>query len=225
MNDYSYETIKHRVASIRENSRSHAVTIIAVTKKHPWDVLPILYSLGINDFGENYAQELALKRKELIDNNHLLENAVWYYQGVIQKNKINMIVKSAAVILSFFDRAHLPLIQKACEKFNKTINCCIQVKLQSDSNRNGIVGSHATLQELVTYMGNFPNIQYSGIMTTLPLHLSALDQEKYFAQVSNYYNSLPKAPMLSMGMSDDYTLAIKHGATHVRIGTALLGKR
>ena len=215
--------ISANLAKINQVLAGREVEIIAVTKKYPSAVLGALDALGITHFAENYAQELAQKRSD-----HALKEdsqTVWCYQGTIQSNKINTIVRHANIILSLSKTQHLSRIAQACTTYGKQrLGICIQVASPLDSHRNGIALNHAHLREMKEEINQYPQLQYRGLMTVLRKNITEKEKEKDFCAVAEHYHLLGGGSILSMGMSGDYHLAVKQGSTHIRLGTALLGR-
>ena len=193
--------------------------IIAVSKKQPLDKIKILYELGVNEFAENFAQEAIDKIIELdLD-------AVWHFIGNIQSNKTKMIA-------NHFDWVHSITRYKVAERLNnqrikaEPMNACIQVKIDDDA-RESV--SHDEARELLNEMKDLENIKLRGLMGISIPDSSFEERINGFAKLHQFYKDLNDEgyglDTLSMGMSDDYKIAIQNGSNMIRIGKGLFGKR
>lgn len=195
------------------------VTLIAVTKTYPADDVRILAGLGLRDVGENRDQEAAPKARECAD-----LPLTWHFVGQLQTNKVRSVVEYADVIHSV-DRPRLArAISGEAVKRGREVCCLVQVALDDDPGRGGAV--LADVPALADLVAGAPGLRLGGVMAVAPL---GEDPAKAFARLRDVAVAVqerhPRATMISAGMSDDLTEAIAHGATHVRVGTALLGRR
>ncbi|MET8865946.1 YggS family pyridoxal phosphate-dependent enzyme [Nonomuraea sp. NPDC004580] len=195
------------------------VTLIAVTKTRPADDVRILAELGVRDVGENRDQEAAPKARELAG-----LPLTWHFVGQLQTNKVRSVVGYADVIHSV-DRLRLvEAIGKEAVRQGREITCLLQVALDDDPGRGGARPSD--LLALADEVALADGVRLGGVMAVAPL-----DEEpaKAFARLRDLAVALqeqhPRATMVSAGMSADLAEAIAYGATHVRVGTALLGRR
>ncbi|MEV4114056.1 YggS family pyridoxal phosphate-dependent enzyme [Nonomuraea sp. NPDC049695] len=195
------------------------VTLIAVTKTRPAEDVRILAELGVRDIGENRDQEAAPKAEELAE-----LSLTWHFVGQLQTNKVRSVVSYADVIHSV-DRLRLvEAISKEAVRQGRRIGCLIQVALDDDPSRGG--ARPADVLELADEVALTEGVWLGGVMAVAPLHE---EPAKAFARLREVATRLeeqhPRATMISAGMSEDLTEAIAYGATHVRVGTALLGRR
>ncbi|WP_431909152.1 YggS family pyridoxal phosphate-dependent enzyme [Nonomuraea jabiensis] len=195
------------------------VTLIAVTKTRPAEDVRILAELGVRDVGENRDQEAAPKAQELAD-----LPLTWHFVGQLQTNKVRSVVAYADVIHSV-DRLRLvEAISKEAVRQGRRVGCLIQVALDDDPGRGG--ARAADVLELADEVALAEGLWLGGIMAVAPL---GEEPAKAFARLRDVATRLeeqhPRATMISAGMSEDLTEAIAYGATHVRVGTALLGRR
>ena len=194
----------------RENSD---LTLIAVTKNFPVSDIEILKSLGINDFGENRDSEAATKAA--------LVEGTWHFQGQIQSNKLKSICSWAKVIHSLDEIRHFRLIEKFAEH---SLQIFLQVNLDGAKNRGG--AQIDQLLELAQAIEANSTHILSGLMAVAPLEV---DPDVAFSRLqkihSDFLKEFPEATGLSAGMSGDFESAIAHGATHLRIGSQILGSR
>ncbi|MEW1844336.1 YggS family pyridoxal phosphate-dependent enzyme [Nonomuraea angiospora] len=195
------------------------VTLIAVTKTRPAEDVRILAELGVRDVGENRDQEAGPKAQELAD-----LPLTWHFVGQLQTNKVRSVVAYADVIHSV-DRLRLvEAISKEAVRQGRRVGCLIQVALDDDPDRGG--ARAADVLELADEVALAEGLWLGGIMAVAPL---GEEPAKAFARLRDVATRLeeqhPRATMISAGMSEDLAEAIAYGATHVRVGTALLGRR
>lgn len=205
--------------------RPDEVTLIAVTKTFPARDVRRLVALGVADVGENRDQEARAKTAELAD----MSGVRWHFVGRLQRNKVNHVVGYADVVHAV-DRPELvAALAAAAERSRQTsLDALVQVNLDTDpddaARRGGAApGDVPTLADQIADAGS---LRLVGLMAVAPL---GADPEPAFARLVEVADRLradhPDARMLSAGMSADLEAAIRHGATHVRVGTALLGGR
>jgi pyridoxal phosphate enzyme (YggS family) len=215
------EEIARALAQARNRIPSH-VTLIVVTKTFPISDVEILYQLGERNFGENRDSEGAEKSRVLPD------DVIWHFQGGIQSNKLRSIVRWSDYIHSLDEISHAEKISHLGLELGKKQDCFIQVNLdldhESQSHRSGISPSEITsFAERTTEL---PGLSIVGVMGVGPLHQ---DPAPAFARLQSasheLQESIPSASNISGGMSGDFDIAIKYGATHVRIGSSILGSR
>ncbi|MEO3783495.1 YggS family pyridoxal phosphate-dependent enzyme [Actinocorallia sp. B10E7] len=197
------------------------VTLIAVTKTFPASDVRLLAGLGITDVGENRDQEAAPKAAACGD-----LPLVWHFIGALQTNKVKSVVRYARVVQSV-DRPRLvTALSEEAVKQGKKVTCLAQVSLDppDSSGRSGVKPDH--LLALADRISTAPGLELGGIMAVAPL---GADPAPAFERLAGYAEKLrsvhPDAGIVSAGMSGDLKEAIACGATHVRIGTALLGGR
>ena len=207
------EELAANLASVQERITRSDVTLIVVTKTYPVSDVQILKELGVENFGENRTEEGEVKAVAV--------PATWHFQGGIQRRKIKDIVQWADVIHSLDSTEHaLKLGQRAV----RPIEVFLQLSLDGDPDRGGVVESElAVLAEVVAAA---PNLELVGLMCVPPV--SAIPAEA-FSQIysvhQRFLSNFPNAVSLSTGMSGDFEVAIDHGATHIRVGSSILGSR
>ncbi len=197
------------------------VTLVAVTKTFPASDVRLLAGLGVTDVGENRDQEAAPKAASCAD-----LPLVWHFVGALQSNKARSVVGYARVVHSV-DRPRLvTALSEEAVKQGKRVTCLAQVSLDmpGSSGRSGVEPDH--LLALADRITTAPGLELGGIMAVAPL---GADPAPAFERLAGYAERLrsahPDAGVVSAGMSGDLKEAIACGATHVRIGTALLGGR
>ena len=203
------EIVRSNIAKVAQ----HEVTLIAVTKTFPTSDAKMLHDLGVRDFGENRDAEGAEKSAII--------PATWHFQGQIQSNKLKSITSWATVIHSLDDPRHFEIIEKVAPH---PLQIFLQVSLDGAHHRGG--AGLEDLYALAALVEKSATHTLAGLMSVPPLGLTPNDA---FAQLSlihtAFMEQFPEAKSLSAGMSGDYEAAISHGATHVRIGSSILGSR
>jgi pyridoxal phosphate enzyme (YggS family) len=201
------------------------VTLIVVTKFHPSSLVRELYELGVRDVGENRHQEAAEKSSELAD-----LDLTWHFIGQLQSNKARAVLEYADVIHSI-DRASLvSALDRAWHDRRETgrarppVPAFVQVNLTDDPNRGG-VGLEG-LEKFAEDVAALDSIDLQGVMAVAPLDTDPNQAFERVARASEVVRSVvPRARFISAGMSHDFVEAIAHGATHLRIGSAITGNR
>ena len=203
------EIVRANIAAVAD----HEVTLIAVTKTFPVSDVKILHDLGVTNFGENRDAEGAEKSAAI--------SGTWHFQGQIQSNKLKSITKWADVIHSLDDPRHFEIIEKVAPH---PLSIFLQVSLDGAHHRGG--AGLEDLYALAELVEKSKIHTLSGLMSVPPL---GMDPDLAFGQLAVIHNDFmkrfPNATALSAGMSGDYQSAISHGATHIRVGSSILGSR
>ena len=200
---------------------SDEVTLIAVTKTYPVSDIQLLWELGVPDIGENRDQEAAPKAAECAS---LGVPVTWHFVGQLQTNKAASVVEYATVIHSV-DRLRLvSALGSRARRAGRVVTCLVQVSLDGDPERGGAFGPQvAAVADAIAHQGG---LVLGGVMAVAPLDMGARAAFRRLRRVADAVRSAhPDAVMISAGMSADLEQAIEAGATHVRVGTALLGGR
>jgi hypothetical protein len=197
------------------------VTLVAVTKTFPASDVRLLASLGVRHVGENKDQEAAPKAAECAD---LAGDLTWHFIGQLQTNKAASVVSYANYVHSV-DRAHLvQALGKRARAAGRVITCLVQVSLDDAPGRGGV--AQADLPALAVSLAAQENLVLGGIMAIAPLDVPAAQAFSALPRLSSAVREIrPEAAIISAGMTGDLEEAITAGATHVRVGTALLGGR
>ena len=189
------------------------ITLIAVTKTFPASDVEILRDLGVTHFGENRDADAAPKADAVA--------GTWHFQGQIQSNKLKSITTWANVIHSLDEIRHFEVIEKSAPH---PLDIFCQVSLDGSEGRGGV--SEQKLYELAQAIEKSATHRLLGLMAVAPL---GVDPSAAFSKLSAIHKAFmadfPKANKLSAGMSGDYKEAIAYGATHIRIGSSILGSR
>jgi len=222
------------MASIKENLEQvnaqlpKGVRLIAVSKFHTVEELQEAYDAGQRLFGENRAQELIAKAPELP------KDICWHFIGHLQKNKVRAIMPHVSVIESIDSVKLLQLVEKEAARIDRTVDVLLQLHVAQEETKSGFsideVLEAADAGELTE---NLPHVHVCGVMAMASLTDNMEQVAEEFDLVRRTYLTLkdgcfdesPNFNELSMGMSDDWHEAVKHGATLVRIGTAIFGPR
>ena len=210
------QVIRDRVANAAEGAGRDPkeITLIAVTKTFPVTDVKILYELGVRDFGENRDQEGSLKFSELPG------DCNWHFQGQIQSNKLKSIAIWADVIHSIDDISHA----KKLSSLVAAKDIFVQVSLDNLPGRGGV-----NPDQLLDFLGEvraLANLKVRGLMAVAPLDEPPLAAFKRLKTLSEMViKTHPDAWEISAGMSNDFEAAISQGATHIRIGSQILGVR
>ena len=212
--------IEKNISNIKKIIKSDA-TIIAVSKKKPADLIEKAYKNGILDFGENYLQEALAKISTL---KHL--NISWHFIGKIQSNKCKEIAKNFNWVHTVDRYKIAKLLSENCP-LNKSINVLIQVNIDDEKSKNGI--NESEIYSLAKKIISLPNLNLKGIMVIPKNTKDSKLTEISFAKTKQIAVELKKSfkgvSEISMGMSNDFELAIKNGSTMIRIGTGIFGER
>lgn len=227
--EFRYKQLKSKINEVAENCHRNPqdITIVAVTKTHPPELLLSAVEAGITIFGENYAQEMKTKYEYLIQNTKTPTQ--WHFIGHLQTNKVKYIAPFVDLIHSV-DSFHLAQeISNQAEKYNKIIEVLLQVNTSGELSKFGC--SPEDIFQLANQCAKLKNIKICGLMT---IGSFSEDEKIYRAEFkllakisTKLKEKFPEINWkhLSMGMSNDYATAIEEGATIVRIGTALFGER
>ena len=200
------------------------ITLIAVSKTKPVDMLQEVYDQGIREIGENKVQELCDKIEVLPGDIH------WHMIGHLQTNKVKYLVGKTALIHSV-DSLHLAQeIEKQAAKQEVIVPILVEVNIAEEKSKFGIHKEEAF--ELVKSIALLPHLRIQGLMTIAPFVEDPEDNRLYFRQIHQLSVDIKeqnidnvRMDVLSMGMTGDYTVAIEEGATMVRVGTGIFGER
>ncbi|MFR9791679.1 YggS family pyridoxal phosphate-dependent enzyme [Streptomyces sp. MB22_4] len=203
------------------------VTLIVVTKTYPASDVRILSELGVRHVAENRDQDAAPKAAACAD-----LPLTWHFVGQLQTNKVRSVVGYADVVQSI-DRARLvTALSKEAVRVEREVGCLVQVALDADASGRGERGgvAPAGIEELADLVAGSPGLRLDGLMTVAPLTGEYAGREQAaFERLMDLSTDLrrahPAATMVSAGMSADLEQAVAAGATHVRVGTAVLGVR
>ena len=215
--------VRERIALAAERAgRSpDEVTLVAVSKTFPLDVVKAALDLGVEDLGENRAQELKQKVAALG------AGPRWHFVGHLQTNKVKQ-VAGAATLIHSVDRFGLAeALDRRCTAFGIKQQILLEVNVSGEASKNGVEPQGLT--RLADEVLALPSLEVAGLMTMAPLAEDPEASRRYFSELRDLGDELtslaPGARHLSMGMTRDFEVAIEEGATLVRVGEAIFGPR
>ena len=207
------DELAENLAGVLARITNPEVTLIVVTKTYPASDVQILSDLGVKDFGENRNEE-GLEKSAVVP-------ARWHYQGEIQSRKLRDIASWASVVHSLDNTGH---IAKLAGIANQPLDIFLQLSLDGDPSRGGAV--EAELSALADAALQSPHLNLMGLMCVPPI---AIEPKVAFTEIAaihrRFMSRYPDAQSLSAGMSGDFEIAVDCGATHIRVGSSILGPR
>jgi pyridoxal phosphate enzyme (YggS family) len=218
--------IQERITKSRQNSaRPAEVTLIAVSKTHSAESIREAYEAGLRHFGENRVQEWEGKRPQLED-----LPATWHLIGHLQSNKSARAAKAFHSVDSVDDFALAKRLDQARTELNikEKLRILIEVRVENEATKTG--AELQTVPQLLEKLTQLKNLEVAGLMCIPPFLDDPEKVRPYFQRLRKFRDDLSTSyglplPVLSMGMSHDFEVAIQEGATEVRIGTAIFGNR
>lgn len=212
-------------AAAKSSRQPEAITLLAVSKTRSVAEVSALHELGVRDFGENRVQEAVSKIDALA-----AQGLNWHLIGSLQTNKVRQILPRVQLIHSLDRWSLAKELERCAERHGKVANCLVQVNIADEASKSGLQPDE--VKDFVqTVAADYPHVQIRGLMTIAPLVDDAEAVRGYFRQMKLLFDQLAVANAgysmehLSMGMSGDYQVAIEEGATIVRVGTAIFGRR
>ncbi len=208
----------------RANRAREEITLIAVSKTKPVSMLQDIYELGIRDFGENKVQELSEKYPQMP------QDMNWHLIGHLQTNKVKQVLDKACLIHSVDSIRLAEAIEKEAAKKNLIVNILLEVNVAEEESKFGFKVDEvvSAIQQIAT----FQHIKIKGLMTIAPFVENPEENRSVFAQLKKLSVDIAaenidnvSVDILSMGMTNDYQVAIEEGATIVRVGTGIFGER
>jgi hypothetical protein len=226
MNDYKYisENYKNIIENVEKAKSDYNINekirIMAVTKGVEHEKVNFAVNEGITLLGENKVQEFLQKKQ------YYPKNCEIHFIGGLQSNKIKYIINQVKLIQSADSVKLITEINKKAATYNLIMDLLLEVNIGQEDTKHGVLKSGLT--ELIQQAEKLENVRLRGLMAIPPYNA----EEKIYAEMNKLYNeaketvkSSSEFDILSMGMSEDYTVAIKHGANLIRIGSALFGSR
>jgi pyridoxal phosphate enzyme (YggS family) len=210
----NYNKIKNQLPS--------DVELVAVSKTHPVSAIQEVYDLGQKVFGENKVQELVEKYPQLP------KDIQWHLIGHLQTNKVKYIAEFIDTIQSVDSEKLLNEINKEAGKHSRKINILLQVKIAEEDTKFGLEIEEAKNLFEKFVNGEFPNVEITGLMGMATFTEDENQVRKEFEKLKSLFdhlNTIRTLQTLSMGMSDDFPIAIECGANSVRVGSAIFGRR
>ena len=225
--------IRENLAEVRSNiakacekvgREPSEVTLLAVSKTKPIEMIREAMAAGQRAFGENYVQEIEEKYAVLGD------NADWPMIGHLQRNKVKYIIGKVSLIHSVDSLRLAEQIQKEAEKHSVTMRVLLEVNVANEESKWGFTPDETV--EAVKAVAAMPNVHVCGLMTSAPITEEAESNRVYFRQLRKLFDDIKAMnienvdmQVLSMGMTGDYTVAVEEGSTLVRVGTGIFGAR
>tara|TARA_Y100000992_G_scaffold302617_1_gene277712 strand:+ start:3259 stop:3930 length:672 start_codon:yes stop_codon:yes gene_type:complete len=221
--DFPY---KKNILSIEQDIKDfdidNKIRLIVVTKSQTIDQINKVIGYGYKTFAENYVDEAIKKIKQINDDTN-----EWHFIGKIQSNKIKNIVEYFNWVQTISSTKHAEKINEESKKRSKLINACIQINIDNEHTKSGL--DISDIDDFAEYITSLSNIKFRGIMA-IPSKANALDaKENSYAMLNSIYKKLRlkynTVDTLSIGMSNDYKIALKNGSNMIRIGTLIFGER
>ncbi len=220
-------TIKNNIIEFQNKLKGLSCKLIAVSKTKPVGTIMEAYDAGLRVFGENKAQELAIKQKSLPD------DIQWHMIGHLQRNKVKLIAPFVHLIHAVDSSRLLREINKHGEKNKRTINCLLQVHIATEEAKFGF--NENELLDLIndSELATFNSIKIQGLMGMATFTNNMDEIRIEFRKLKNLLDRIKTMNLpqnvnmqeLSMGMTNDYAVAIEEGSTMIRVGTAIFGER
>ena len=216
--------VQQNIAAIRQHIPS-GVTLICVSKFHTAETIMQAYDAGERDFGESRVQELLLKQQTLP------ADIRWHFIGHLQTNKVRQIVPFVHMIHSVDSVRLLEIINREAEKIGRRVKVLLEVHVAKEDTKSGFMPEEIT--SLNTKLSTLNYIEICGIMGMATNTDDQTEWRRCFREIKSIGQQLlnhsellnNSAPQISMGMSDDYLVAIEEGSTMVRIGSSIFGER
>lgn len=205
-------------ACLRVGREPAEVQLVAVTKTLSSDTVRAGLDAGLKIFGENYIQEARTKIEEIGP------SATWHFIGHLQTNKAKYAVKLFNMIQTVDSIKLANELNKRAKNIDRRIPILVQVNISEEESKSGVDKAHTA--DLVAELDELPNLEVRGLMTMPPFFDQPDKARPYFTALRKLKESIsPSLTELSMGMSDDFEVAVEEGATIVRVGTAIFGPR
>ena len=206
------EQIRHELPS--------TVQLVAVSKFKPVEDIRQAYDAGQRAFGENRPQELAAKAPQLP------ADIQWHLIGHLQTNKVKLVLPFVTMIQSVDSEHLLAEIDKQARALGKTVDCLLEVHIAQETSKQGYLPEEA--EALARRIGDYPNVRLRGVMGMATFTDDSAEVRREFRTLkalSQRLADIPGCDQVSMGMSEDWRLAVEEGTTIVRIGSFIFGKR
>jgi pyridoxal phosphate enzyme (YggS family) len=217
----AYNDIRERVTAAAHRA-GHAVRLLAVSKTQPASAIRAMAGSGQREFGENYVQEALTKQRELAD-----PALQWHLIGPLQSNKCREVASHFDWLQSLDREKLIAPLNRHRPPEKEPLNVLIQVNIDDEASKSGC--APAAVAALAAKIAQAPRLRLRGLMAIPQPHPDFALRRSTFRRMRTLYDELrghdPAIDTLSLGMSDDFELAIEEGATLVRIGTALFGER
>ena len=208
--------IKDNIKSILDEISDYDAKLIAVSKTRTVEEILEAYNVGIRDFGENHVQELVKKRVLLP------KDIRWHMIGHLQTNKVKDLLKESIYLIHSVDS--IKLAKEINKRSSIKQDILLEVNIGEEESKYGFIPSFDELKKVLDEIKDLNNINVVGLMCVAPNTDNPIDNKKYFDKL-RLLNDKLGLKVLSMGMSNDYDVALKCGSTYIRVGTKIFGKR
>ena len=208
--------IKDNIKSILDEISDYDAKLIAVSKTRTVEEILEAYNVGIRDFGENHVQELVKKREVLP------KDIRWHMIGHLQTNKVKDLLKESIYLIHSVDS--IKLAKEINKRSSIKQDILLEVNIGEEESKYGFIPSFDELKKVLDEIKDLNNINVVGLMCVAPNTDNPIDNKKYFDKL-RLLNDKLGLKVLSMGMSNDYDVALKCGSTYIRVGTKIFGKR
>jgi len=216
--------VQREIGAAAERARRDPATIriVAVTKTFPADVVSAALAAGLHDIGENYVQEAAAKRRAVPAGGR------WHLIGGLQRNKVRLALAVFDCVETVDQTAIADVLAAEAARAGRRLPVLIQVNVAGETRKRGAAPEH--LPALAEHVLGLPDMRLEGLMTIAPIASNPADSRAFFRTLRELRDRVAarlgvELPHLSMGMSDDFPIAVEEGATFVRLGRALFGGR
>lgn len=222
----NYRKVQQRIeeACLRSGREKEEVTLIAVSKTKPISMIQELLPEGVVDFGENKPQELKEKQEQLP------KNLKWHMIGHLQRNKVKYVVGRSCMIHSLDSLRLAQAIDEEAGKQGVIMPVLVEVNVAGEESKFGIKPDETL--DFIREISSCSNIRVNGLMTIAPFVTNPEENRVHFRNLYNLFIDIKSRNVdnvvmcsLSMGMTNDYEIAVEEGATHVRVGTGIFGER
>jgi pyridoxal phosphate enzyme (YggS family) len=220
----NYKIVEEKISEIclKSGRRREEIKLIAVSKTKPISEIEEAYKTGFTDFGENKAQELRDKASQFSGNFN------WHFIGHLQTNKVKYVIEPSEYIHSVDSIKLAEEINKRAEKLNKQQKILLEINSAKEASKFGLVDEKEIL-EVAVHCKYLEHVDLKGVMTMAPFTNDKDVIRNSFVKLRKVFENLNKRNFnleeLSMGMTNDYEIAIEEGSTMLRIGTAIFGER
>ncbi len=238
----NYTAVTHRIRRAAEQAGRDpaAVTLVAVTKTWPADVVVAAFKAGMRHFGENRVEELAQKRAEVAAQlGSEADEIVWHQIGTLQSRKTGLAADYADVFHALDRLKVANRLSQQLQENGRFLPTFLEINLSGEMSKSGFAATNweedatqrANLRTVWQTVAEMPGLQIQGLMTMAPWDVAETEIRTVFRRTRELAQwletAVPQAqpPMLSMGMTEDFEIAIAEGATHIRVGRALFGSR
>jgi len=215
--------IVENIQFIEKEIEGKGVTLVAVSKTKPVEMLMEAYNAGFKRFGENYVQELVDKYEQMP------KDIEWHFIGHLQSNKVKYIASFVSLIHSVDSLKLLQEINKQAAKHNRVVDCLLQIYIAEEDTKSGMTEEECLEVLKAETLEKLPNVRIVGLMGMTTLTDDETQIRKEFKKLNDFHQSLTishsQLTILSMGMSGDYGIAIEEGSTMIRVGSKIFGGR